>query len=103
MELIAQTTAPGRRRCDVHCEALRPSLVERGLGKPLPPPTQAEETRAELRRDYETYLRRQRGLSESTIFHCWRFADRFLEFRFGEKVDDLSRITPATSSAFCSI
>jgi integrase/recombinase XerD len=46
-----------------------------------------------LRRDYETYLRRQRGLSERTIFHSWRIADRFLEFRFGEEAGDLSRIT----------
>ena len=30
---------------------------------------------ADLRRDYETYLRRQRGLSERTIFHSWRIAD----------------------------
>jgi ABC-type multidrug transport system fused ATPase/permease subunit len=34
-----------------------------------------EIVRAELQRDYETYLRRQRGLSERTIFHSWRIAD----------------------------
>jgi integrase/recombinase XerD len=45
-----------------------------------------EIARAELRRDYETYLRRQRGLSERTIFHSWRIADRFLEFRFGKEI-----------------
>jgi integrase/recombinase XerD len=52
-----------------------------------------EIARAELQRDYETYLRRQRGLSERTIFHSWRIADRFLEFRFGKEIGDLSRIT----------
>lgn len=68
-------------------------LAERGAGKPASPLTAKEIARAELRRDYETYLRRQRGLSERTIFHSWRFADRFLEFRFGEEAGDLSRIT----------
>lgn len=48
---------------------------------------------AELRHDYEDYLRRQRGLSERTIGHCWRFADRFLVFRFGEGDVDLGAIT----------
>lgn len=57
-------------------------------------------TRAELRRDYETYLRRQRGLSERTIFHCWRYADRFLDFRFGDKTGDLAQITAADIVAF---
>jgi hypothetical protein len=52
-----------------------------------------ELARTELRRDYETYLRRQRGLSERTIFHSWRIADRFLEFRFGKEIGELSRIT----------
>jgi len=48
---------------------------------------------AELRHDYEDYLRRQRGLSERTIGHCWRFADRFLVFRFGEGDVELGAIT----------
>jgi site-specific recombinase XerD len=46
-----------------------------------------------LRSEYENYLRRQRGLSERTIYHCWRFADRFLEFRFGDEVGDLQAVT----------
>lgn len=61
---------------------------------PASPPTAKQAARTELRRDYECYLRQQRGLSERTIFHCWRFADRFLEFRFGEDIGDLSEITP---------
>ena len=70
-------------------------LNGRGVAKPPPLPTAKEIVRAELRRDYETYLRRQRGLSERTIFHSWRFADRFLEFRFGEEPGEVSRITAA--------
>ena len=46
------------------------------------------------------YLRRQRGLSERTIGHCWRFADRFLDFRFGDAEIDLGAITPGDIVAF---
>ena len=35
-----------------------------------------------LKLEYEDYLRNQRGLSEKSIYDCWRFADRFLNFRF---------------------
>jgi hypothetical protein len=59
-------------------------LAARGAGKPSAPPTPRELVRTALRGDYEDYLRRQRGLSERTIGHCWRFADRFLDFRFGD-------------------
>ena len=76
------------------------ALVEQGLGKPLPSPTPRDVARAELRRDYERYLRRQRGLSERTIFHCWRFADRFLDFRFDDEIGDLSAITPDDIARF---
>lgn len=75
-------------------------LYEHDTGKLPPPPTAAEIARAELKRDYESYLRCQRGLSERTIFHCWRFADRFLDFRFGEDIDDLSEITAADIACF---
>jgi integrase/recombinase XerD len=71
-----------------------------GLAKPPSPLTAKEIARVELQRDYESYLSRQRGLSERTIFHCWRFADRFLEFRFGEEVDDLAQITPTDIATF---
>ena len=47
-----------------------------------------------LKLEYEDYLRNQPGLSEMTIYHCWRFADRFLQFRFGGKARDLHKIAP---------
>jgi integrase/recombinase XerD len=75
-------------------------LNERGIAKLPLPRTANEIARAELKRDYEVYLRRQRGLSERTIFHSWRFADRFLEFRFGEEISDLSQITSADIVGF---
>jgi hypothetical protein len=48
-----------------------------------------------LRTEYETYLREQRGLTEATIYHCVRFLDRFMTFRFGKKFGNLHDITPA--------
>ena len=71
-----------------------------GVAKPPTPPTARELAHATLRRDYEDYLRRQRGLSERTIGHCWRFADRFLSFRFGEADVEFSAITPGNTVAF---
>jgi integrase/recombinase XerD len=65
-----------------------------------PPPTAKQIAREALRHDYEDYLRGQRGLSERTIYHCWRFADRFLDHRFGDQDDDLRRITPGDVVAF---
>ena len=40
------------------------------------------------------------GLSERTIFHSWRIADRFLEFRFGKENGELSRITTSDIVGF---
>lgn len=95
LELIAKTGWIEKRRTYAACMAGRfvRFLSEQGVGKPPLPPTAKEIARAALRRDYEIYLRRQRGLSERTILHAWRFADRFLEFRFGEEIGDLSQIT----------
>lgn len=74
-------------------------LVEIGVAT-APPPTAKQIARQTLRRDYEDYLRRQRGLSEQTIYHCWRFADRFLDHRFGEQDDSLALIMPGDVVAF---
>ncbi len=75
-------------------------LVELGVAKLAPTLAAPEAARAALRRDYEDYLRRQRGLSERSIGHCWRFADRFLTFRFGDESGDLARITAGDIVAF---
>ena len=53
-----------------------------------------------LKLEYEDYLRNQRGLSERSIYHCWRFADRFLAFRFKGKDRDLPKITPPDIAKF---
>lgn len=75
-------------------------LIEQGVGTPIaaaPPPPNA---RAEIRRGYEDYLRHERGLSERTIPHCWWDAERFLQFRFGDEVENLCSITPTHIAQF---
>ena len=53
-----------------------------------------------LKLEYEDYLRNQRGLSEKSVYDCWRFADRFLNFRFKGRRPDLAKITPADIARF---
>lgn len=74
-------------------------LIDSGVAAaPIATPRQiARET---LRVDYENYLVRQRGLSPRTIYHCWRFADRFLDHRFGDRKTDLAVISPIDAVAF---
>lgn len=69
-------------------------LTDLGAAKPVLPPTVDDTARGRLKRDYEDYLRRQRALSERTIWHCWWLAEHFLKFRFGDHIGDLSSITP---------
>jgi|SRR5271170_4709278 len=56
--------------------------------------------RNDLRRDYGDYLQRQRGLSQATIFQCWRHADRFLDYRFANTDLDLEAISVADVADF---
>jgi hypothetical protein len=68
------------------------ALIEAGAAErpaaPSKPPTALDR----LRTEYETYLREQRGLTEATIYHCVRFLDRFMAFRFGAKLGNLNDI-----------
>ena len=59
-----------------------------------------ELARAELQRNYEHYLRQQRGLSERSIYHAWRLADRFVSYRFGADDVDLGALQPCDAAAF---
>ncbi len=75
-------------------------LVGEGVAKPTPEVVPADTELGRLKRAYEDYLRRQRGLSDRTIFHSWRIAHRFLTFRFGEALGDLAEISAADIAAF---
>ena len=51
------------------------------------------QSREKLKAEYQIYLSRQRGLSEQTICNYCSFADRFLDFKFGEEPGNLSKIS----------
>ena len=75
-------------------------LVEAGVATAPRPPAQKIKALDRLREQYEHYLRRQWGLAESTIDNCSYYMERFLFFRFGNKLGDLNAITPDDIVAF---
>jgi integrase/recombinase XerD len=75
-------------------------LAEAGVATVPPAPAKKQTALDRLRGEYEAYLRRQRGLAESSIAHCTRFLERFMAFRFGESLGDLNAITPDDIVAF---
>ena len=75
-------------------------LIEVGVAIGPQPPVKKLTPLVRLREEYETYLRRQRGLAESTIASCAHYMERFLAFRFGDKLGDLNAITPDDIVAF---
>lgn len=74
-------------------------LIEIGIAT-RPPQTPAQAERAELLGNFETYLIRQRGLSPRTIYHVLRFADRFLNHRFGDHMLDMLALNARDVVAF---
>lgn len=74
-------------------------LIDLGVASP-PPLTEAQVARNALFADYEAYLTKQRGLSLRTIYHALRFANRFLDHRFGAGAIDLPAIDAADVVAF---
>jgi integrase/recombinase XerD len=62
--------------------------------------TEAQVARTALLADFETYLVKQRGLSQRMIYHVLRFADRFLDHRFGTGMIDLTRLRAADTTSF---
>lgn len=62
--------------------------------------TEAQQARATLLADFETYLINHRGLSPRSMPNVIGFAGRFLDHRFGEKMVDLGRLRPADVIGF---
>lgn len=75
-------------------------LIEVGAASPALPPAEKPTPLVRLRDEYESYLRTQRGLAESTIENCRLYMRRFLAFRFGDKLGDLNAVTPGDIVAF---
>jgi integrase/recombinase XerD len=74
-------------------------LIEIGVAtRPALTPAQAETN--ELLSNFETYLLRQRGLSPRSVYHVLRFADRFLDHRFGDHMLDLAALNARDVVAF---
>jgi len=81
-------------------QALRPISGRTGRQNTRCEASHAGNSREKLRRDYEAYLRNERGLSEKTICKLWYLIVRFLKFRFGDDMGDLSKITPINIAGF---
>lgn len=77
-------------------------LVEDGILTPPPAEPMAPDPLDELRVAYESWLRHQRGLSETTICRHLCFLKRFMTFRFGKELGNLDDITPDDIIAFLS-
>jgi integrase/recombinase XerD len=75
-------------------------LAEAGVATVPQSPAKRVTARDRLREEYETYLRRQRGLAQGTIRNSLYYGERFLTFRFGERLGDLNAITPDDVVAF---
>ena len=74
-------------------------LLDIGVTQPVPL-TEAQQARATLLADFETYLVKQRGLSPRSIQHTIGFARRFLDYRFGEAIIDPCSLCPADVIGF---
>ena len=99
---LARTAARGpATRIRFHNLARRfaEHLIDIGVAQPVPL-TEAQVARAALLAEYEVYLVKQRGLSPRTIYHTLRFADRFLDHRFGTAMIDVTRLRAADAIGF---
>ncbi len=98
--VLATVVGSGRTYAKYRWAKLLDFLIEARIVEPVNSPDKAETPRAQLRREYQAYLHTQRGLSAATIYHCVRFYERFMTFRFGEGLGDLATLTPDDLVAF---
>lgn len=75
-------------------------LSEAGVATVPEPPAKKATALDRLRDEYESYLRRQRGLADGTVRNCLYYMERFVAFRFGGQLGDLNAITPDDIVAF---
>ncbi|WP_421701072.1 tyrosine-type recombinase/integrase [Aliiroseovarius sp.] len=98
--IISAASAIDQKHCRYRINRFRDYLIENAAAPPRLEPPLDMSPRAVLKREYETYLRVQRGLSEDTIYHCLRFYDRFLTAKFGPDLGDLNAIRPDDITGF---
>ena len=76
-------------------------LREQGIvGIPTPEPTSEPSPTAHLLRQYEDYLRAERGLAEATVAYYGPYALRFVEEHFSEQPLRLGELGPRDVSNF---
>ncbi len=98
--IISAASARDQKHCRYRINRFRDYLIENAGAPPRSAPPLDMSPRACLKREYETYLRVQRGLSEDSIYHCLRFYDRFLTAKFGTGLGDLNKIKPGDITGF---
>ena len=81
-------------------ERFRNYLIEHGDAATRFIPPADMSPRACLGREYQSYLKDQRGLADSTIVDALRFCDRFFTFRFGDALGELDDIKPEDITSF---
>jgi site-specific recombinase XerD len=98
---LAERRSKGcRRRIDAPAlQHLLEHLREKGAIS-SPAPAVDESPLATLRQRYETYLKKERGLSPVTVVGYWRFIRRFLVERFGNAPLCLREVVSNDISAF---
>ncbi|MEN8738145.1 MAG: tyrosine-type recombinase/integrase [Phaeobacter gallaeciensis] len=100
LPIIGAAFPKDQKHCRYRINRFRDYLIENAGAPTRSEPPLDMSPRACLKRDYETYLRVQRGLSEDTIYHCLRFFDRFLTAKFGTGLGDLNKIKPGDITGF---
>jgi integrase/recombinase XerD len=74
-------------------------LIDIGAARAAPP-SEAQVARTALLANFETYLINQRGVSPRTVYHTLRFANRFLNYRFGELMINIACLRPTDAIGF---
>jgi len=100
MPIIDTASAKDRKRCRYRLNRFRDYLIEECDAPVREEPPLDMSPRACLKREYEDYLRDQRGLSDSIIYLRLRFYERFLTAKFGEGFGDLNAIKPDDITGF---
>jgi len=98
--IIGAASVKDKKHCRFRINRFRDFLIENAGAPPRSAPPLDMSPRACLKREYETYLRVQRGLSEDSIYHCLRFYERFMTAKFGSGLGDLNTIKPDDITGF---